>query len=46
MYESQIERLFDGTEGMAGAVRNYGRAMAELGEVDGAAERYWVTGRV
>ena len=46
MYESQIERLFDGPKDMAGAVRNYGRAMAELGEVDGAAERYWVTGRV
>ena len=31
---------------MADAVRAYGRTMAELGEVDGSAERYWATGRV
>ena len=35
LYESQIERLFDGTRAMADAVRKYGRAMAELGDVDG-----------
>ncbi len=46
LYESQIERLFDGTRQMADAVRSYGRAMAELGEVDGSAERYWASGRV
>ena len=42
IYESQIERLFDGTKEMADAVRAHGRAMAELGDVAGAAERYWV----
>jgi LmbE family N-acetylglucosaminyl deacetylase len=46
IYESQLERLFDGTPQMAQAVRAYGRAMAELGAVDGMAERYWATGRV
>ena len=46
LYTSQLERLFDGTKAMADAVRSYGRALAEVGEVDGAAERYWVTGRV
>jgi LmbE family N-acetylglucosaminyl deacetylase len=46
IYESQLERLFDGTPQMAEAVRAYGRAMAELGSVDGMAERYWATGRV
>ena len=46
LYQSQLERLFDGTKEMADAVRAYGRAMAELGDVDGSAERYWVSGRV
>ena len=46
LYESQMERLFDGTLEMASAVRAYGRAMAELGAVDGSAERYWASGRV
>ena len=46
IYESQMERLFDGTPQMAAAVRAYGRAMAELGSVDGSAERYWASGRV
>ncbi len=46
LYESQMERLFDGTRQMADAVRAYGRAMAELGDVDGSAERYWASGRV
>ena len=46
MYESQIERLFDGKRQMADAVRAYGVAMAQLGEVDGSAERYWASGRV
>lgn len=46
LYESQIERLFDGKHEMANAVRSHGRVIAELGEVDGSAERYWVSGRV
>ena len=46
LYQSQLERLFDGTKEMADAVRSYGRAIGELGEVDGSAERYWVSGRV
>ncbi len=46
LYQSQLERLFDGTKDMADAVRSYGRAIGELGEVDGSAERYWVSGRV
>ena len=47
MSESQVARLFDGPKGeMADAVRDYGRAMAGLGKVDGAAERYWATHRV
>ena len=46
MYKSQIDRLFDGDKQMADAVRRYGRMLGELGQVDGAAERYWVTGRV
>ena len=46
LYESQIERLFDDDIAMAKAVRAYHRTMAEYGRVDGAAERYWVTGRV
>ncbi len=46
LYQSQLERLFDGTKEMADSVRVYGRAIAELGAVDGSAERYWVSGRV
>jgi LmbE family N-acetylglucosaminyl deacetylase len=46
LYQSQLERLFEGTKDMADSVRAYGRAIGELGEVDGAAERYWVSGRV
>jgi len=46
LYQSQLERLFDGTPQMADAVRRYGRVLGELGEVPGSAERYWVTGRV
>jgi LmbE family N-acetylglucosaminyl deacetylase len=46
LYESQIERLFDDTRAMANAVRAHGRAIAELGGVDGSAERYWVSSRV
>ncbi len=46
LYASQIERLFDGTRAMADAVRAYARTIAEYGEVDGSAERYWISGRV
>jgi LmbE family N-acetylglucosaminyl deacetylase len=46
MYQSQIERLFDDDKAMAGAVRAHGRTLAELGSLDTAAERYWVTSRV
>ena len=46
LYASQIERLFEGTRDMADATRAYGRALAELGGVDGSAERYWASGRV
>lgn len=45
IYESQLDRLFDGDQEMAAAVRAHGRAMADLGSVAGAAERYWVSGR-
>lgn len=43
LYDSQIDRLFAGTKGMADAVRSYGAKVADLGGVQGAAERYWVT---
>ncbi len=46
LYESQLERLFDGKREMANAVRSYGRAIAEVGGVDGSAERYWVSERI
>jgi LmbE family N-acetylglucosaminyl deacetylase len=46
LYESQIERLFDSTNDMANAVRAHGRSVGMVGDVDGPAERYWVTGRV
>ena len=46
LYESQLERLFDGVREMANAVRSHGTVIAEIGAVDGAAERYWVSGRV
>ena len=46
LYESQIERLFDGTLAMADAVRRYGRVVAGLGNVDGSSERYWASLRI
>ena len=46
LYESQLERLFDGKVAMAEAVRAYGRSLAEIGAVAGSAERYWASGRV
>jgi LmbE family N-acetylglucosaminyl deacetylase len=46
LYESQIDRLFDGTREMADAVRAYGAALGALGDVNGSAERYWASDRV
>jgi LmbE family N-acetylglucosaminyl deacetylase len=44
LYESQVERLFDGREAMATAVRGFAARVADRGRVPGgAAERYWVT---
>jgi LmbE family N-acetylglucosaminyl deacetylase len=43
LYDSQLDRLFDGVKPMAEAVRKHGQAMAELGGVPGSAERYWAT---
>ena len=44
LYESQIERLFDGTKAMADAVRGYAARTGDIGKVPGGlAERYWVT---
>ena len=45
IYESQLERLFDSDQEMAKAVRAHSHAIAGLGFVAGAAERYWVSGR-
>ena len=41
LYESQIDRLFGGLRPMASAVRKHASAVATLGQVPGAAERYW-----
>ncbi len=46
LYESQVDRLFGSRRNMADAVRAYGRQTAELGRVDGFAERYWASARV
>ena len=43
LYESQMDRLFGGTQEMARQVRAYGRKVALLGGGGGAAERYWST---
>ena len=46
LYESQLDRLFESRRKMAESVRAFGRQVAELGRVDGFAERYWATERV
>jgi LmbE family N-acetylglucosaminyl deacetylase len=46
IYESQMERLFDGDRAMADAVRSYATSVGIVGDVAGAAERYWRTSRV
>ena len=44
LYESQMERLFDGEQTMAEAVRQFARRVGDIGSVPGGmAERYWVT---
>jgi LmbE family N-acetylglucosaminyl deacetylase len=45
IYASQIERLFEGPKDMADAVRSQARLIAELGGVNGFAERYWASER-
>ena len=46
LYESQVDRLFPNTREMASAVRAHARQVAELGRVDGFAERYWASERI
>jgi len=46
LYESQVERLFGDPRQMGAAVRAYGRQTAELGRVNGFAERYWASERI
>jgi LmbE family N-acetylglucosaminyl deacetylase len=41
MYESQLDRLFGGVSAMARGVREHAQAVGTLGNVNGAAERYW-----
>ena len=41
MYESQIDRLFGNLKSMGAAVRQHAAAVAAVGRVAGAAERYW-----
>jgi LmbE family N-acetylglucosaminyl deacetylase len=43
LYESQMDRLFGGTQDMARQVRAYARKVAMLGGSGGTAERYWAT---
>jgi LmbE family N-acetylglucosaminyl deacetylase len=43
IYESQIERLFQGTQEMARQVRAHARKVSLLGGGGGAAERYWAS---
>lgn len=45
IYESQIDRLFEGVDGMANAVRSQAARVARLGAIPGSAERYWATSR-
>jgi len=46
IYESQVDRLFDGTREMATAVRAYGKSLGIAGDLDAPAERYWRSSRV
>jgi hypothetical protein len=46
IYESQLERLFEGTREIADAVRAYGKSLGIAGDLDAPAERYWRSSRV
>jgi hypothetical protein len=46
LYESQVPRLFGDQKRMADAVRTHAKQIADLGRVDGFAERYWASARV
>ena len=46
LYESQMERLFDGTEPDGRRRPSVRAGDGRLGSVDGSAERYWASGRV
>jgi LmbE family N-acetylglucosaminyl deacetylase len=46
IYESQIERLFEGVREMATAVRAYNKSLGIAGDLDAPAERYWRSSRV
>jgi LmbE family N-acetylglucosaminyl deacetylase len=41
IYESQMDNLFGGVKPMGDAVRQHAAAVASVGHVAGAAERYW-----
>jgi LmbE family N-acetylglucosaminyl deacetylase len=43
LYESQLDRLFGGTDEMARQVRAHARKVALLGNIGSSAERYWST---
>ena len=43
IYQSQIDRLFQGTQEMARQVRAHARKVSVLGGGGGAAERYWAS---
>jgi hypothetical protein len=45
-YESQLERLFGGTDQMGDAVRVLGTKVASLGGLPGFAERHWASSRL
>ncbi len=46
LYESQLERLFGGTDQMGDAVRGFGTKVAALGGLPGFAERYWASSKL
>jgi LmbE family N-acetylglucosaminyl deacetylase len=46
LYESQLERLFDGKDQMGDAVRGFGTKVAALGGLPGYAERYWASAKL
>jgi LmbE family N-acetylglucosaminyl deacetylase len=46
LYESQLDRLFGGTQEMARQARAHAKKVGLLGGFDSAAERYWSTVRI